>query len=916
MSTGQMPEFDFDLSVIKNLFAGRLKLIISVVSLIALLLLLSYLKGVLADWFWFDGVGYSGVFITVLIAQLLLFVLGFLITLGVLLLALFASYNASNGPVILDIEKELEDFARKAIKYGSVIGAIVVSAVSGSILSNQWELILKFLNSQSFNVTDPMYSNDISLYVFQLPAISFIQNWIIGILVASLILSVVVSFANFSLRGINFTLIPRLKMQFLVTLALIVLLFALGQLISRLMLVNSGDGLIFGATYTDVHSKNPALIITFVVGLIASVVMIVGGLLGRLRLALIPLGIWIILTLALTSAWPSMMQQFSVSPNEFVKEKKYLERNIEFTRKGFGLDSITETYFEAKSEITGQLIEDNMATVKNIRLWDPRPLTDVYRQIQLIRPYYDFSDADVDRYTINGEYRQVLLSAREVAPEKLAEESQTWVNEKLFYTHGIGVAMSPATEFTDEGRPVFFAKDIPSNGEIPVSDFTQDSQTDILISNPRIYYGENTRDYVIVNTNTQELDYQTSEGDLIKTNYFGDGGVILDSLLKKILYAWEMGDVNILISSELKNDSRIQYRRQIQERVEILAPFLKLDGDPYMVATNNQIYWIQDAYTSSDKYPYSNLTNNEWGKFNYLRNSVKIVVDAFSGDVKFYLWDTSDPVALTYQQIFPNLFVDSSTLPADLQDHIRYPQDLFAIQAEKYIKYHMQNPEYFYGNEDLWAFPNEKFGQGDELQIVEPYYAIMKLPGETEEEFVQLIPYTPNDRPNLVGWLAARSDQENYGNIVAVNFPKDTQIDGPEQVEARIDNDQEISAWFTLRCSEGSSCIRGNLFVVPIGTSLLYAEPIYIQAEGVSLPELKKVILASADQVVMGDSLDEAIFMLTGSKSSLSNVTQTPDSSPTQNLSEKDNPIDEILKSVESLQKQFEELQQLIQSLK
>ena len=528
----------------------------------------------------------------------------------------------------------------------------------------------------------------------------------------------------------------------------------------------------------------------------------------------------------------------------------------------------------------------------------------------------DFSDADVDRYTINGEYRQVLLSAREVAPEKLAEESQTWVNEKLFYTHGIGVAMSPATEFTDEGRPVFFAKDIPSNGEIPVSDFTQDSQTDILISNPRIYYGENTRDYVIVNTNTQELDYQTSEGDLIKTNYFGDGGVILDSLLKKILYAWEMGDVNILISSELKNDSRIQYRRQIQERVEVLAPFLKLDGDPYMVATNSQIYWIQDAYTSSDKYPYSNLTNNEWGKFNYLRNSVKIVVDAFSGDVKFYLWDKSDPVALTYQQIFPNLFVDSSTLPADLQDHIRYPQDLFAIQAEKYIKYHMQNPEYFYGNEDLWAFPNEKFGQGDELQIVEPYYAIMKLPGETDEEFVQLIPYTPNDRPNLVGWLAARSDQENYGNIVAVNFPKDTQIDGPEQVEARIDNDQEISAWFTLRCSEGSSCIRGNLFVVPIGTSLLYAEPIYIQAEGVSLPELKKVILASADQVVMGDSLDEAIFMLTGSKSSLSNVTQTPDSSPTQNLSENDNPIDEILKSVESLQKQFEELQQLIQSLK
>ena len=916
MSTGQMPEFDFDLSAVKNLFSGRLKWIFSVVAIVAILALLSYFKGVLADWFWFNSIGYSGIFITVLIAQLALFILGFVFTFVILLLAFWASHSASNGPVVIDIEKDLEDFARKAIKYGSILGALVASAVSGSILSNQWEMILKFLNSQNFNIIDPMYSNDISLYVFQLPAFSFFQNWLIGIFIASLVLSVLISFANFSLRGINFTLIPRLKIQFLITLAIIVLLFALGQLISRLMLVNSADGLIFGATYTDVNSKSPALIVTFVLGIIASIVMVLGGVLGRLRLALIPLGVWIILTLALTSAWPSMMQQFSVSPNEFVKEKEYLEKNIDFTRKGFGLDSISETYFDAKSDITGELIEDNMATVKNIRLWDPRPLTDVYRQIQLIRPYYDFSDADVDRYTINGEYRQVLLSAREVAPEKLAIESQTWVNEKLFYTHGIGVAMSPATEFTDEGRPVFFAKDIPSNGEIPVSDFAQNSETDILIANPRIYYGENTKEYVIVNTNTQELDYQTSEGDLIKTNYFGDGGVGLNSLFKKILYAWEMGDVNILISSELNEGSRIQYRRQIQERIQVLAPFLKLDADPYMVATNEQIYWIQDAYTSSDKYPYSNQTSNEWGKFNYLRNSVKIVVNAYTGDVKFYLWDESDPIAMTYKEIFPDLFVGSDTLPVDLQDHIRYPQDLFAIQAEKYIKYHMQNPEYFYGNEDLWAFPNEKFGQGDELQIVEPYYAIMKLPGETEEEFVQLIPYTPNDRPNLVGWLAARSDKENYGNLVGVNFPKDTQIDGPEQVEARIDNDQEISAWFTLRCSEGSSCIRGNLFVVPIGTSLLYAEPIYIQAEGVSFPELKKVILASADKVVMGDSLDDAIFMLTGSKSSLSDEVSSQKSTSAESSSEKIGPIDEILKSVESLQKQFEALQKLIQTLK
>ena len=328
MSTGQMPEFDFDLSAVKNLFSGRLKWIFSVVAIVAALALLSYLKGVLADWFWFDSIGYTGVFITVIISQLILFLVGFLITAVILLVAFWASYTASNGPVIIDIEKDLEDFSRKAIRYGSILGVFVVSVVSGSIMSNQWELILKFLNSQSFNIVDPMFSNDIGLYVFQLPVFSFVQNWMIGVLVASLVLSVLVSFANFSLRGINFTLIPRLKIQFLITLAIIVLLFAVGQLISRLMLVNSADGLIFGATYTDVHSKNPALIVTFVLGIIASIVMVVGGILGRLRLALIPLGIWIILTLALTSAWPSMMQQFSVSPNEFVKEKEYLEKNI------------------------------------------------------------------------------------------------------------------------------------------------------------------------------------------------------------------------------------------------------------------------------------------------------------------------------------------------------------------------------------------------------------------------------------------------------------------------------------------------------------------------------------------------------------------------------------------------------------
>ncbi|MFQ5911550.1 MAG: UPF0182 family protein, partial [Thermoplasmata archaeon] len=479
-----------------------------------------------------------------------------------------------------------------------------------------------------------------------------------------------------------------------------------------------------------------------------------------------------------------------------------------------------------------------------------------------IRAYYDFKDADVDRYTIDGEYRQVLLSAREVAPEKLEADAQSWVNTKLIYTHGIGLAMSPVTDFTPEGRPEFFAKDIPPNAVIPIGSASS-PEPDILVDNPRIYYGENTLDYVIVKTNTDELDYQTEVGDLFRTNYFGSGGVRLSSFLRRLAYAWQFADVNILISGEITGESLIQYRRDIRERISTVAPFLLLDKDPYIVAAEGQLFWVQDAYTVTDQYPYSDLFEDlEVGSFNYMRNSVKVTVDAFNGTLRFHIWDPDDPIVRTYARIFPDLFAAKEEMPPSLQQHVRYPQDFFAVQAQKYIKYHMREPQNFYNNEDLWAFANEKFGQSDELQVVEPYYVIMRLPGEEREEFVQLLPYTPNTRQNLVGWLAARSDGDSYGKLVAFNFPKDRQIDGPEQVEARIDNDQDISAWFTLRCAEGSICLRGNLLVIPLGTSILYAEPVYIQAEGVRFPELKRVILATGERVVMEDSLDEAVASL------------------------------------------------------
>ena len=922
MSTGQFPPFDFDAQSITRRFQGRGKWIILIAAIAILLVLASFARSIYTDFLWYGELGFRGIYIKVLTTRIVLFAVGFVVTAILLALSLILINRKTSGPGGLPIPEDLAKIANRLVLIVSIIAIVVIGLIMGSFFSSKWELFLRFTNAASFGVTDPLYGKDLSFYIFELPTYSFIQGWALALGIVIGVATGVLAFANFTLRGVNFTLTPAIRNQLIIIGAFVVIIVSIGLWIDRLELVHSDGGVVYGATYADVYAKKVALLILSILGLLVAAIMVVGALIGKMRISIAPVGLWVILIFALASAWPSVVQQFSVNPQEFVKEKQYIEDNIEYTRIGFGLNAIDETFYETEGDITSELIEANLKTVENIRLWDYRPLTNVYKQIQLIRPYYDFKDADVDRYTIDGEYRQVLLAAREVAPEKLADEAQTWVNRKLFYTHGIGIAMSPATEFTSEGRPIFFAKDIPADGQIPISSPDPESIPDVMVNNPRIYYGENTHDYVIVNTNTEELDYQTGEGDLIKASYQGDGGVSVGSWFRKLIYAWEMRDINIFISSELNNQSRIQYRRAIQERVTEVAPFLSLDKDPYVVAGEGQLYWMQDAYTISNKLPYSDpeIDEQKFTEYNYIRNSVKIVVDAYTGDIDFYLWDENDPVAMTYKKIFPKLFTDASEMPESIRSHVRYPQGLFSIQASKYIKYHMDDPQHFYGNEDLWAIPQEKFGQGDVLQEVEPYYVIMKLPGHETEEFVQLIPYTPTERPNMVGWLAARSDGEQYGNLVAYNFPKDRQVDGPEQVEARIDNDQDISAWFTLRCSEGSTCIRGNLLVIPIGDSLLYAEPIYIQAEGVSFPELKKVILATSERIVMGDSLDDALYQLTGDSFEI----MTPDSDDTLSSTSKkdsntmqigDTTPEEVKQSIERLRTELDALEDLIQML-
>ncbi len=840
-----------------------------ILGLIILFGVFSFGRGVYTDLLWFDSLGLRSIFLKVTITKIVLFGVGSLSVAIILAASLRVAHHYSAGAIELPLPSEVTSVLSRVVTWGAVIAIIVLSIIFGSVISGQWELFLKFTNSVPFGQMDPVYGRDLGFYIFSLPLYSFLQGWVLGIGIVTLLATVAVHFINYSLRGGSYELTGARLVHLSVIAAIIMLTLAAGHWLDRWALVHSEDGYGFGAFYTDLNARKPALLIMTIVAVAASVLILANTYVRQMRIVVGAVVLWIVLGIVLGTAWPGITQRVRVDPQQLARETPYINRNIEMTRQAFALDRIEEAFYPAVSSGVGSdLVEQNLQTINNIRLWDYRPLSSVYKQIQLIRPYYDFKDADVDRYYIDGQYKQVLLSAREVAPEKLSPDSQTWVNNKLVYTHGIGIAMSPVTEFTPEGRPEFYAKDIPADGAIPIGIHDGETPPDLTVDNPRIYYGENTLDSVIVNSNTDELDYQTEQGDLIRTRYAGAGGVQLSSILRRIAYAWQFGDVNILISGEIKGESRLQYRRAIQERVATVAPFLLLDHDPYIVAAEGGLFWVQDAYTATDQYPYSDpLGDPASGRINYMRNSVKVAIDAYDGSLAFYIWDEDDPIVRTYERIFPDLFRGADEMPEGLRSHVRYPQDFFSVQAEKYIRYHMQDPQNFYNDEDLWARPNEKFGQGDDLQEVEPYYVIMKLPGEETEEFVQLLPYTPNQRQNLIGWLAARSDGENYGKLVAFNFPKDRQIDGPEQVEARIDNDQDISAWFTLRCAEGSICLRGNLLVIPIGDSLLYAEPVYIQAQGVEFPELKRVILATANRVVMENSLGLALAALTGEQS-------------------------------------------------
>ncbi|MDX2500676.1 MAG: UPF0182 family protein, partial [Deltaproteobacteria bacterium] len=591
--------------------------------------------------------------------------------------------------------------------------------------------------------------------------------------------------------------------------------------------------------------------------------------------------------LVLANGLPIIVQQFVVKPNELAKESPFIAHNIEFTRKAYNLNNIKEVDFQINEALSAEEVRGHDVTIQNIRVWDERPLLQTYRQIQAIRLYYDFRNMDVDRYMIDNTYRQVMLSARELVVNQLPPQANTWVNRHLIYTHGYGLAMSPVNEVTSEGLPELMIKDLP-----PVSNI------DLKVDRPEIYYGEKTDEYILVKTSTQEFDYPRGDKN-VYTNYEGKGGVTIDSFLKRLLFAIEFQDPQILFTTYLKPDSRILFNRRIKQRVKAIAPFLAYDSDPYLVVSGGRLYWIQDAYTISNMYPYSKRSKNPFRStgINYIRNSVKVIINAYDGDVSFYRIDEQDPIVATYATVYPELFKPLAEMSADLKKHLRYPIDKFEIQVQTYARYHMQDIQVFYNQEDLWEPPDEIYG--DNRQMMKPYYIIIKLPEEDKEEFLLMLPYTPAKKDNMIGWLAARSDFPNYGNLIVYKLPKDQLVYGPMQIEARVDQQTEISRELSLWDQRGSRVIRGNLLAIPISDAFIYVEPIYLEAkqeaqrpvpvpqsqsgvkpqkqQGVrparegstttaGLPELKRVIVAIGNRVVMEERLDQALNRVLGSE--------------------------------------------------
>jgi uncharacterized membrane protein (UPF0182 family) len=872
------------------------------------LILVWWVLSIYPDWLWFGKLNYSSVFWTMLLTKFSIGLANWLLLMLIVAVNLYVASRFKSRFPVKSARGQEGDYQAPlgiSVKSGSLLLVaivLVISFVVASIGSSEWDVVLRFFHQQPFAGKDPVFDRNMAFYVFSLPFYLFLQGDLLTLFILSAIITVGWCLKNGAIQvtnlggfaeaegkpagAPNIDIDPRAIRHFIFLGGIIVLILAWGYRLKMFNLLYSTAGAAPGAGYTDVHVTLISYGVMIFVSLAFALVLFISAFRTRKKLVWLSVGIWLGMILLLNTIIPMVVQKTVVKPNELAKESPYIDYNIQYTREAYNLNMINAVSFTAGEKLTAQNIQSNEATINNIRIWDERPLLQTYNQLQSIRLYYEFNDVDVDRYQINGSYRQVMLSGRELDVNALPPQANTWVNRHLIYTHGYGLTMNPVNKVTSEGLPDLLIKDLP-----PVIDF------DLSIEHPEIYYGEKTDGYVLVKTKTEEFDYPKGDEN-VYTHYKGTGGVPINSFIRRALFSLEFLDPQILFTTSLEPESRIMYNRRIDARVRAIAPFLDYDGDPYLVVSGGRLNWIQDAYTTSNMYPYSTRSYDYFNKgLNYIRNSVKVVIDAYSGDVSFYMIDQKDPIVRTYASIFPGLFKPFSEMPDDLKKHIRYPKDLFKIQANAYSTYHMKEAQVFYNQEDLWQTPNEIYAS--RKQKMEPYYIIIRLPQEKSEEFVLMLPFTPSNKDNMVAWLAARCDMPEYGKLVVYNLPKDKLIFGPMQIEARVDQQTSISSQLTLWGQRGSSVIRGNLLVIPIDDNFIYVEPVYLQANqlqaessssgyvqtrgsrtsrstgaddsggmgnqaATALPELKRVIVAFGNHLVMRENLESAIYGVLG----------------------------------------------------
>jgi uncharacterized protein len=749
------------------------------------------------------------------------------------------------------------------------------------ILAGNWERILQFFHPTDFNYWDPQFDRDLSFYIFRLPFWELLQSWFVGLSSYSFLTCFLLYIlSGNSLSEGKFPGFSSRQLHHLSILGAIVMLaLSWYHWLKRFKILYASTGVVYGGGYTDINIGLQVETILSFVALAMTVWLLVRGFTDyrpdrrikvqkyKLFLFTLPFASYLLVVL-IGNIYNQTVQSLVVKPNELEKERPYIERSIALTRQGFGLNDIESEIFNPQGQLTIEDLQNNTSTIDNIRLWDTRPIMKTNSQLQQIRPYYRFPDADIDRYLLQVQNekkltttskQQVIISARELDYQEVPDRAKTWVNKHLVYTHGYGFTLSPVNRVGEGGLPYYFVKDIGTSNEEP-GDLTVSNEIidrSIPIDKPRIYYGELTNNYVMTSTKVRELDFPSGEENVYNT-YDGTGGIQIKNYLIRLLFAEYLKDWQMIFTQNFTPETKLLMRRKIEQRVSSIAPFLRYDRDPYLVVAktdeSNNLFWIIDAYTTSDRYPYSDPGDNN---FNYLRNSVKVIVNAYHGTVDFYISDPDDPIIQTWDKIFPDLFKPLAAMPLELREHLRYPEDLFAIQSERLLTYHMQDPQVFYNREDLWQIPDEIYGKNS--QEIAPYYLIMRLPTAKKEEFILLHPYTPIGRPNLIGWLAARSDGAEYGKLLLYKFPKQKLIYGPNQIEALIDQDPIISQQISLWTREGSQAIKGNLLIIPIEQSLLYVEPLYLEASRNSLPTLARVIVVYNNQIVMAKTLNEAL---------------------------------------------------------